>query len=69
MTEKFEPGDVVRLKSGGPAMTVSHHGTADNADDVMCEWFVGSARSQKVFTAATLEKTTPGVVSSGIRRG
>jgi len=31
----FEPGDIVQLKSGGPAMTVS--GT--DADGVRCVWF------------------------------
>lgn len=32
----FEVGDVVRLKSGGPLMTVQQ---AKYADNVMCTWF------------------------------
>lgn len=34
MSEEFKPGDVVRLKSGGPKMTVTEVG-----EEVYCEWF------------------------------
>lgn len=36
MCDEFKPGDVVRLKSGGPLMTVrrrTHYG------EYACEWF------------------------------
>ncbi|MHA6641112.1 YodC family protein [Mesorhizobium sp. A623] len=37
MADSFKPGDVVRLKSGGPQMTVSDASAASGA--VMCNWF------------------------------
>lgn len=38
---KFNVGDVVRLKSGGPAMTVSEV-VVQNPIIVICMWFSGS---------------------------
>jgi uncharacterized protein YodC (DUF2158 family) len=35
MADEFKPGDVVKLKSGGPLMTVV---TADSKE-AECEWF------------------------------
>ena len=35
---KIEVGSVVRLKSGGPAMTVTRRENACIADTVMCAW-------------------------------
>ncbi len=37
-TERFTPGQVVRLKSGGPKMTVIHH---PKDAVVTCVWFPG----------------------------
>jgi uncharacterized protein YodC (DUF2158 family) len=42
MADDFKPGDVVRMKSGGPAMTVEyigkqHMGSSTNA--AQCSWF------------------------------
>lgn len=46
----MKPGDVVQLKSGGPAMTVdSLHG-----DEVLCVWFANEQPMVKTFVAATL---------------
>ena len=36
---KFEVGDVVRLKSGGPRMTVV--GRMWGSDQLLCNWFEG----------------------------
>jgi len=38
----FKIGDVVRLKSGGPKMTVEE--VDDSADTVHCKWFVGGEK-------------------------
>lgn len=57
MIEKFKPGDVVELKSGGPLMTVNYVETG------MCEvvWFPDMAGSHGTakFPATTLEKRDP----------
>lgn len=37
MLKKFNPGDIVRLKSGGPDMTVSSYNSKD--EGVGCMWF------------------------------
>ncbi|KKL38602.1 hypothetical protein WR30_11120 [Burkholderia contaminans FFH2055] len=56
----FVKGDVVKLKSGGPKMTVSSTGdfsfTAGIQDGVQCVWFEGDKPHDKVFDGAVLEK-------------
>ena len=39
MSESFKPGDTVRLKSGGPLMTISWINESNKY--VGCEWFEG----------------------------
>ncbi|WP_202909586.1 YodC family protein [Alkalilacustris brevis] len=48
---EVKPGDVVQLKSGGPAMTVSKV----EGDICHCAWFIGSDLKHGMFSAATLE--------------
>jgi uncharacterized protein YodC (DUF2158 family) len=55
----FAVGDVVRLKSGGPAMTVVLVGSNDGVPEVICVWFAGSKTEQGTFPAAAVEATTP----------
>jgi uncharacterized protein YodC (DUF2158 family) len=51
---EFKPGDVVRLKSGGPPkMTVQ--GDSD-AGDVLCQWFENGKVEIGTFAPASLEK-------------
>ena len=50
--QPFEKGDVVRLKSGGPKMTVDEV----EESQVYCVWFDDkNTRKQDRFEAATLE--------------
>jgi uncharacterized protein YodC (DUF2158 family) len=56
----FKPGDVVRLKSGGPDMTVSSDG--ETKGYVNCVWFPTPNTPQPChnsFPESCLEKTTP----------
>jgi uncharacterized protein YodC (DUF2158 family) len=46
MTEKFEAGDLVTLKSGGPAMT---YGGENTYGDALCYWFEGKNRRRETF--------------------
>ena len=62
----FQPGDTVRLKSGGPLMSVEQAGEHYSIDGiaVWCVWFekVGNKQvaQRETFAAATLEKSTHG---------
>ncbi len=53
-TPKFKIGDIVKLKSGGPDMTVrsdSHIGTVD----YLCQWFAGKKLEAGRFAPESLE--------------
>jgi len=60
--ETFEPGDLVRLKSGGPLMTVEQVGQLNmtNEDAVWCVWSedVGKRKviQRETFAPVVLEK-------------
>lgn len=64
MSDVFQPGNVVRLKSGGPLMTVEQVG----ATNISVVWFDGGNRGDGWFNAACLVKveqfpeTTPWTV-------
>jgi uncharacterized protein YodC (DUF2158 family) len=52
----FNVGDVVRLKSGGPAMTVENA----SSSRIICKWFdATSILFVEEFDQGTLEKVTP----------
>ncbi len=48
---EFKPGDVVKVKSGGPAMTVERI----TSNQVVCQWFVGADLKGGVFAPEALE--------------
>lgn len=55
MAEGFKTGDVVRLKSGGPTMTVSEIESTTGA--VLCTWFDSTEkRSDSYFPASALKR-------------
>jgi uncharacterized protein YodC (DUF2158 family) len=47
-------GDVVRLKTGGPEMTVEAVDT--NSSDVFCTWFAENASQRSRFKSLILRK-------------
>ena len=51
--EKFQVGDVVTLKSGGPEMTVQE--VYNNDDWCKCTWFLDGKRYNDSFREATIE--------------
>ena len=48
MNEKFKVGDTVRLKSGGPLMTITQLTYAE-PPNFICRWFEGDKMKQDVF--------------------
>ncbi|WP_449412581.1 YodC family protein [Pandoraea soli] len=52
-------GDVVHLKSGGPAMTIDDIGQYgyDDSTRAKCVWFDGKTRKEELFALHTLKKS------------
>lgn len=60
MAAKFSTGDVVQLKSGGPAMTISEVITDyANPPRYRCKWFKGASNETSVFEEETLQPYVP----------
>jgi len=60
----FEVGDMVELKSGGPAMTIERFDNIGGQPSAWCTWFVGSQRTHADFVLAALQKVlAPGLAS------
>ena len=51
--DNFQEGDVVRLKSGGPGMTIKQ--IRDNGE-LFCQWFDGNNVKDDYFNPSSLEK-------------
>lgn len=70
----FNPGDVVRLKSGGPLMSVEQVGkhSLTGEDAVWCTWFESSGREQvlqrETFAPVVLELGAKGTGSARVTR-
>ena len=61
--ERFQAGDAVRLKSGGPCMTITALGvysgwTMRIADSVVCRWLEGEKQQETVVDMALLERVS-----------
>ena len=59
----WQPGDVVRLKSGGPCMIITALGSASGwtmsaSHTASCLWFEGDKPQETVFDVALLDKVT-----------
>ena len=60
-------GDLVRLRSGGPVMTIKDiaaFGMGGGEEEALCVWFEGKKLSEQRFALYTLEKVEQG---SGIK--
>jgi uncharacterized protein YodC (DUF2158 family) len=70
----FKPGDLVKLKSGGPVMTVEAVGDHYGTPTVWCVWFekVGPKQTKQTetFAPVVLEAATQGGFAvAQVRRG
>jgi uncharacterized protein YodC (DUF2158 family) len=59
---KIEAGDVVRLKSGSPDMTV----TKSDEQNSTCSWFENGQVRREVFPTVTLMKDHPTSPASSV---
>lgn len=62
MSDKFKPGATVRLKSGGPLMTVhGYSGIAPGVptSTVICKWFDGNKPMTENFHEDSLDAESP----------
>ncbi|WP_338466732.1 DUF2158 domain-containing protein [Novosphingobium sp. ZN18A2] len=66
MANKFNHGDVVVIKSGGPPMTVDRvpgekavDYPYEDKDEYHCEWFKGASAQRGYFAEHLLETYTP----------
>jgi len=55
MTDTFQVGDVVRLKSGGPKMTVTVIGDIYGTPTIWCVWFVSTKQETGSFPPNAIE--------------
>lgn len=55
----FEAGDVVWLKSGGPAMTIRWIEEEYGTVTAFCDWFVGTTEKSGKYDPVQLTKTKP----------
>ncbi len=59
--EEFKVGTVVKLKSGGPDMTVKEHIHSMNNQPTYkyrCQWFAGKKLEEGIFPGDSLEQVT-----------
>lgn len=60
---QFAVGTIVKLKSGGPDMTIKEvvvgYTTKKPTGDVICQWFAGKGLQQGTFPTDSLELVKP----------
>lgn len=56
--QAFDVGIIVRLKSGGPEMTIRRF-TGDAETHVACQWFAGKKLEDGVFPVESLDLIKP----------
>ena len=50
-SQEFKIGDVVKLKSGGPTMTVNN---IEENGEIYCQWFAGKKLEEGQFSSDSL---------------
>lgn len=50
--EKFQPGDIVQLKSGGPKMVIERWQNHNHS--YKCTWFAGAKHNSEEFEEASI---------------
>ncbi|BBF14935.1 hypothetical protein CHBNV3_17990 [Haemophilus influenzae] len=55
LENKFGVGQVVKLKSGGPDMTIQDFYTKEFSGKYRCQWFAGKKLENGVFPEQSLE--------------
>lgn len=68
MSDELKPGDLVRLKSGGPLMTVRTGPNGAREPSVGCTWYDERERDyvEDDFPAVVLEKAEQDTGSDGV---
>jgi len=61
MSEQFQPGDIVVLKSGSPKMTIESLPEVGRVIKVRCSWFDGSKKTTDIFAPEALQKVESAV--------
>jgi uncharacterized protein YodC (DUF2158 family) len=56
---EFNVGDVVRLKSGGPLMTIAWIGERYGTPAIGCSWFQGVKHYEDAFAPGALKHSEP----------
>lgn len=72
MSEEIAPGDVVRLKSGGPNMVVMEisAGYGDGPLEAFCEWFDDKKIPKtQGFRLTSIERVPPSPSTADLNRG
>ena len=64
--ERFEPGKVVQLKSGGPNMTIEEDIDGDTCN---CQWFEKNELRYGVFKYSSLREPPPPPGPTRLTRG
>lgn len=60
MADEFQVGEVVKLRSGGPAMSVEFLDDSITGQYVNCVWFESGEVKRNRFPTAALEKASGG---------
>lgn len=59
MSNKFKKGQIVKLKSGGPDMTIRAVLASEESNEYYCSWFAGKKLEDGRFSEETIELVSP----------